>query len=488
MNEAVQSSKPVCLFLECVPRSMVALNVEAEINATGLQLGDHLIKIAPVVQTRVDTLLRAVKEHDPSVLHFSGHGSDRNELANKAEGVLFIENKDHKAVPLTAQLLDDLLGTDAPKLVLVVLNACHSESFATELMRRRASIRFVLGTKAAISDHEAEAFSEGLYRALAEGKNLDEAFKKARARATIEAPDQEAKYVLHEKTEGTAIKFILVKNKHPPPFPFWVSAVSVVVCVVVLIWLSYYPPPENGPGATLAILVAAIAAGSAVGTLVHGRIDIRGTVMGLSIDATLGAAAALLMGYVAWRVTDPDPDGVTSGTTTSTTSGTGGGNQGTTTSTTSGTGGGAGGAGGTGGGNNGPLCKWDKESIETILKKLVSKPGTYPYTFDNLRLKWNGPSVPSETWEKCDAGAPVSGTIVRADPCKPDCDNEANKEAARLWQPRMNRVTVSKAKGVQTWTVVVDPDTLRAGSPGPVLPSLQQCACSGSATNRGTSQ
>jgi hypothetical protein len=351
---------------------MERLDVLAELTGTQLLFGDHPIKFVHVAHTQVEVLERAIREHKPHILHFSGYGGASHGVTRRpGKGGLFIENSQGDAVALGPGMLDEmLLESTTENLVLVVLSACHSDEFAREFMRRRAGVRFVVGTRAEVSDAEARSFSQGFYQALAQGETVDRAFRAGRSRAGIEAQEQKVNYVLSEKSENEAKSYVLVPRiadksiqrgpsgatasgpreervgstpapspagsrvtpsmqaapeapattadtpaitsaakSQPSVFPARevVGLVALCICIAILAVTSWAPPPKDGPGQVLIILVAGIAAGTSVGVLVHGRLRLRGAVLGVHVDATLGIAAAVLMGYVAWLVVTRAP-------------------------------------------------------------------------------------------------------------------------------------------------------------------------------------
>lgn len=108
---------------------------------------------------------RAILDHEPHILHFSGHGEGE-------EGLIF-ENDNGQAQYLDAKALAGLLNLLAEKIECVVLNACYSEIQARAIAKH---INYVIGMSQAIGDKAAIEFSVGFYDALGAGKSIEFAY------------------------------------------------------------------------------------------------------------------------------------------------------------------------------------------------------------------------------------------------------------------------------------------------------------------------
>jgi eukaryotic-like serine/threonine-protein kinase len=115
---------------------------------------------------RVDDLRLALLEHEPSIVHFSGHGSGDNGLA-------FESNSGHLQLVSTEALvrLFELFKT---KIECVLLNACYSKTQADAIHEH---IDCVIGMSRAIGDKAAIEFAVGFYDALGAGNSYEYCFK-----------------------------------------------------------------------------------------------------------------------------------------------------------------------------------------------------------------------------------------------------------------------------------------------------------------------
>ena len=115
--------------------------------------------------TRPKELLRSMRQIEPDILQFSGHGGD---------GALWLEDDAGNGLPASSEALAELFEMFSDKTYCVILNACSSLPEVQAIARH---IDYVIGTNKSISDEAAIAFSSGFYSALASGVTVPQAFK-----------------------------------------------------------------------------------------------------------------------------------------------------------------------------------------------------------------------------------------------------------------------------------------------------------------------
>ena len=117
--------------------------------------------------TRTKDLRRALLDHQPQIVHFSGHGS--------GEQGLVLENDDGKLQLVSTEALTQLFGTsEISEVECVLLNACYSEVQASAIHQ---IVDCVIGMDQPIGDKAAILFAEGFYDALGAGKPFEFAFR-----------------------------------------------------------------------------------------------------------------------------------------------------------------------------------------------------------------------------------------------------------------------------------------------------------------------
>lgn len=130
------------------------------------QYRDRFQVIAKLAIGTID-LRRALLDHRPQIVHFSGHGAGENGLV--------LENDAGKMQFVSTEALARLFAALEPgEIDCVLLNACYSEVQATAIHQ---SIDCVIGMNQPIGDQAAVQFAEGFYDALGAGSPYDQAFK-----------------------------------------------------------------------------------------------------------------------------------------------------------------------------------------------------------------------------------------------------------------------------------------------------------------------
>ena len=113
----------------------------------------------------VDDLRRALLDHNPPILHFSGHGG--------GQGGLCFEDVNGTSNPAHAEPLARLLHHFKSQLKCIVLNACYSDVQGDFI---RNEIDYVIGMNSAVSDASATKFSVAFYDAVFAGTDFRTAF------------------------------------------------------------------------------------------------------------------------------------------------------------------------------------------------------------------------------------------------------------------------------------------------------------------------
>jgi len=157
------------LILAANPVDTIRLRLDEEVREIqeGLQRSKYRsqfqIQSNPAVRLR--DLRRALLDHEPQIVHFTGHG-------NK-EGLL-VEDELGTAKRISSEALSGLFELFSDKIECVILSACLSEPQADAISKH---INYVIGMKDEIDDKAAIEFSVGFYDALGAGRSVEDAFK-----------------------------------------------------------------------------------------------------------------------------------------------------------------------------------------------------------------------------------------------------------------------------------------------------------------------
>jgi len=164
-----------------MPNPITVLMLSANpIGTTPLRLGEELREVKEGLRRailrdnfnlvsehalRTRDLHRAMLEHQPHILHFSGHGTG-------AKG-LILEDEGGGGKTVSGEAIAQLLALFKDSLQCVVLNACYSEVQAKAISEY---IPFVIGMSEEIGDKAAIEFTVAFYDAIGAGRDIKFAF------------------------------------------------------------------------------------------------------------------------------------------------------------------------------------------------------------------------------------------------------------------------------------------------------------------------
>ncbi|HYJ88780.1 MAG TPA: ATP-binding protein, partial [Pyrinomonadaceae bacterium] len=177
-----------------------------------IQAIDGAIKAAPLrdkfdIQKepalRVSDLGPFLLNHNPEILHISGH-------SRETEG-LVLENELGHVAKIQCEQLKDVLLRSGSNLQLVFFGFCHSADCAKATS---TEIDFVLGVKAEISVEASLAFAPAFYEALASGKSIQQAVDYGKSILGLKGlPGAEA-IVLQVRDGADATKSLIKSTTH----------------------------------------------------------------------------------------------------------------------------------------------------------------------------------------------------------------------------------------------------------------------------------
>lgn len=119
--------------------------------------------------------LQAINEVEPTIVHFSGHGSDQDEI------VFQNERGNAKVVSLAA--IVQMMKASSDKIRLVFFNSCYSRSQAAAVVNH---VEAAVGMNDSIGDDAARVFSSQFYSAIGFGKSVQTAFEQGIAALMLE--------------------------------------------------------------------------------------------------------------------------------------------------------------------------------------------------------------------------------------------------------------------------------------------------------------
>ena len=150
---------------------------------------------------RTSDLFQAINEVNPTIIHFSGHGTEDGHL------VLQDNNDNPKFVDIDS--IVKMIDASTDNLRLIVFNNCFSSLFAECVVD---SVEATIGMNNSISDEAAIIFSSQLYSAIGFGNSLEKSFNQAKARLLLEGIKEDRTPELFVNENFNSSDIYIVKN------------------------------------------------------------------------------------------------------------------------------------------------------------------------------------------------------------------------------------------------------------------------------------
>lgn len=172
------------LILTANPQDTGQIRLDEEIHAIDQAL--HQAKYRDKFETkqhwavRVSELQGYFLRYEPTIVHFSGHGSESSEI--------ILEDNNGNSQPVSTRALSKLFSVLKDNIRCVVLNACFSDQQARAIAEH---IDCVVGMSNTIGNKTANSFAAGFYQALGYGRDVKTAFESGCAQIDLEGLDEQ---------------------------------------------------------------------------------------------------------------------------------------------------------------------------------------------------------------------------------------------------------------------------------------------------------
>ncbi len=165
-------SNPIIELSPGISKTPLSLDEEMREIQNKIRVSEHrgLLQLVSRVAARPDDLIQAFNEIQPHIVHFSGHGTDTDEL------VLLNDQRQPQTVSKSA--IEALFKTIRDRIRVVVLNACFSKVQAAAISKH---VDCAIGMKRELGDDAAITFAASFYRAIGFGRSVKEAFEQGLA-------------------------------------------------------------------------------------------------------------------------------------------------------------------------------------------------------------------------------------------------------------------------------------------------------------------
>jgi hypothetical protein len=196
------------LFLASDPFKKHALALDEEIRAITAQirLAEHRdsLDLVSAWAVRPDDLQQLLLQHQPHIVHFSGHGTQGHPIhgspssPSAPDGQLILMGGNGQPHPVTQEAIVDLFDVLKDRIRLVVLNACYTKPQAEAIAR---VIDCCIGMNTAIGDRAAIIFAAAFYRAIGFGRDIQTAYKLGKNELKLKGISESQTPELHYRHE-----------------------------------------------------------------------------------------------------------------------------------------------------------------------------------------------------------------------------------------------------------------------------------------------
>lgn len=149
-------------------------------------------------------ILQAINECRPRVVHFSGHGSDQDDI-------VFKDNAGRVKL-VSKEAIVQTMSAASDDIQLVFFNTCYSRGQAEAVVQH---VPAAIGMNTSIRDDAAQVFSAQFYSAIGFGLSIGKAFQQAKAALMLEGIPEESTPELFVAAGLTDDSLVLVKPGAP---------------------------------------------------------------------------------------------------------------------------------------------------------------------------------------------------------------------------------------------------------------------------------
>lgn len=198
--------KITVLFLASNPIDQVQLRLDEEARS----ITEMILKSKHRDSIRFQTcwavqpkdVLQAINQYNPSIVHFSGHGSDNDEI-------IFQTNSGTSKIVSKEAIVQTMMAS-SEEIRLVFFNTCYSRNQAEAVVEH---VEATIGMNTSIGDEAALTFSSQFYSTIGFGFSVEKAFEQAKASLMLEGIPEESTPELFIREDLNAKDIIIVKPK-----------------------------------------------------------------------------------------------------------------------------------------------------------------------------------------------------------------------------------------------------------------------------------
>lgn len=192
------------LFLAANPIDQTQLRLDEEVRSITDTIRKSkfrdTVELRSCWAVRPTDVLQGINEFSPTVIHFSGHGSNADEIV--------FQDDTGKAKLVSKDAIVQMMKACSGNIRLVFFNTCYSQNQAQAVVHH---VEAAIGMKSSISDDAARVFASQFYSGIGFGLTIQRAFDQARALLMMENIPEEDTPELFLSPDVDADQLILVK-------------------------------------------------------------------------------------------------------------------------------------------------------------------------------------------------------------------------------------------------------------------------------------
>ncbi len=166
-----------------VDQQQLRLDEEARAIAEMIRKSKHrdAVRFESCWAVRPMDVLQSLNEHAPAIVHFSGHGSDQDEIVFQDAG--------GAAKLVSKEAIVQTMMASSEGIRLVFFNTCYSRNQAEAVVEH---VEAAIGMNTSIGDKAARIFASQFYSSIGFGLSVRKAFEQAKALLMLEGiPEQD---------------------------------------------------------------------------------------------------------------------------------------------------------------------------------------------------------------------------------------------------------------------------------------------------------
>ncbi|MGE6717534.1 CHAT domain-containing protein [Peribacillus frigoritolerans] len=196
--------KITVLFMASNPLDAPQLRLDEEARAIQEMIRKsehrHSVSFKTRWATRALDVIQAINEENPTIIHFSGHGSEEDEI-------VFQDNQGNAKLVSKEAIVQTMMST-SDEIKLVFFNTCFSYGQAQAVVQH---VNAAIGMTTTIGDEAARVFAAQFYSAIGFGLSVKKAFEQGKAGLMLEGIPEEDTPELYVKDELDPNELIIVK-------------------------------------------------------------------------------------------------------------------------------------------------------------------------------------------------------------------------------------------------------------------------------------